>query len=273
MRFVKITRVIFQFLAFIIFVYQMVEAIKKYMKLETIPCVETKNIVQAKLPEVFLCLPDSDQKDFKAHRDLGYESYTAFLFGKLENSSGYVSWEGNKNLTYEKVVEEIFYSITKNNNDTWMIDGINMDLTQHFTFFNGFCYKLDIPRSETGLTQVEVATRNGSNFQIIVTDPEMALYYAIYSGTLHGQQIKTQNSKTVYYALNVEEIQWMEATSECTSYGEGQTFNTYADCVANEHKKVFRPLLGCKPPWLSAPHDQGKKVNPLKITISNCSMI
>ena len=52
---------------------------------------------------------------------------------------------------------------------------------------------------------------------------------------------------------------------ECTNYGEGEAFKTYADCVAQEHDKIFGPHLGCLVPWLSAPNhtDQCKGTVPI----------
>ena len=60
-----------------------------------------------------------------------------------------------------------------------------------------------------------------------------------------------------YYALQLEEIHWNREVAECTDYGVGETFETYADCIENEHDKIFRPLLGCKIPWLSASGQSG----------------
>ena len=252
----KLTRRVIQVVALSIFAYQMVEAVLKFTKFETVPSVATIDIANAKLPDVFLCIPDSDQKDFRAHRANGYENYNAFNFGQISNTTGFVSWEGNGTQTYEKVVEELFYSMTSY--DTWMVNGDFMNLTQHFTAFSGFCHKLEIPIPEAGTVSANIGTYDGNHFQIIVSDPEMPLYYAIYTGAQQGQHIKTKRDKSLYYSLDLEEINWMDDMGECTSYGDGQTFKTYADCVASENDKVFRPLLGCRIPWLSAPQDQGK---------------
>ena len=36
-------------------------------------------------------------------------------------------------------------------------------------------------------------------------------------------------------------------------YGDTAPYMSYADCVAQEHADTFMPILGCRPPWLSAP--------------------
>ena len=257
----KLTRRVIQVLALSIFAYQMVEAVLKFIKFESVPSVGTMDIADAKLPDVFLCIPDSDQKDFKAHRANGYENFNAFNFGQVSNTSGFVSWEGNGTQTYEKVVEQLFYSMTSY--DTWMVNGDLMNLTQHFTVFSGFCHKLEIQIPEAGAVTAFIGTFYGNPFQILLSDPEMQLYYAIYSGTLQGQHIETKGDKSLYYSLDLEEINWMDDMGECKSYGDGQTFQTYADCVASEQDKVFRPLLGCGIPWLTAPQDQGKNLKKL----------
>ena len=69
---------------------------------------------------------------------------------------------------------------------------------------------------------------------------------------LVGQPIETK-SKMQQYSLSFEEIHWLEESGKCSDYGKEAEFKTYADCVANDHEKIFKPILGCNVPWLVAP--------------------
>ena len=129
-----------------------------------------------------------------------------------------------------------------------MINGkMDWTLPEYFTLFSGFCNRLDINITDSKdiSVKIEVATYRGEQFQILVTDPEMALYYAIYTENLQGDRLETGFNSEKYFALDLEEMHWMEGNGECTNYGVGRAFKTYADCIANDYDKIFRPRLGC----------------------------
>ena len=63
--------------------------------------------------------------------------------------------------------------------------------------------------------------------------------------------ITTKSQK--YYSIELEEIHWLKESGECMYYGVEEQFDSFADCVANEYEKIFKPTLGCTIPWHSAP--------------------
>ena len=71
--------------------------------------------------------------------------------------------------------------------------------------------------------------------------------------TLRGEPIKIGDEKTRHYKISFEEVHWLEEAGDCINYGDGAQYMSYADCVAQEHAEIFEPILGCRPPWLSAP--------------------
>ena len=89
----------------------------------------------------------------------------------------------------------------------------------------------------------------------MIADPSWSLHYMIDSESMAGDFIKSTAYSNKYFAIEFEEIHRLEESGECTNYGDGTEFKTYADCVANEQEKLFRPLLGCMVPWLAAPNN------------------
>ena len=81
-----------------------------------------------------------------------------------------------------------------------------------------------------------------------------------------GDGIDIKLGEKKLYAVKFEEVHWMEESGECTSYGDEAEFNTYADCVAIEQKRIFYPILGCQVPWIAAPHDPGMCKGRVHIT-------
>ena len=69
-------------------------------------------------------------------------------------------------------------------------------------------------------------------FQVLNADPEKSLYYMFHPDTLQGDIIETWYSSSKFYSIEIEEINWNEDSGECTNYGEGKLFESYADCIA-----------------------------------------
>ena len=139
------------------------------------------------------------------------------------------------------------------------------DLNEHFTVYNGFCKQLELDantESELYTLNIEYNKLFKKDLQIVIAEPEGSPYFMINPETLNGDIIKTQGFSTrvwskPVYVVDLEEIQWLPDSGECMIYGNGADFKTYAECVANEHEKIFNPIMGCLPPWLAAPDNQG----------------
>ena len=91
--------------ALIIFAYQMCLAVYKYTRFSSLPVVETKDVADAKLPDIYICLDDQNiTENLMKH---GYYGMDGFLVGVtldwLAPGTTYVSWEGIHNQTYEKI--------------------------------------------------------------------------------------------------------------------------------------------------------------------------
>ena len=214
---------------------------------------ETKDLADAKLPNIFICNLDGDQFQVDLARKYHGYFYKGFFLGEIEQSTDFLSWEGTQNITYEKLLRKLFTSLRPGGN----INGKRIDtwgLHQVFLAFNGFCSKLKLPDIENG-ENWEIYVFDGYNFQVFIEDPDLALLYTINSNSLFGDFIEfggIGNYEEKYYSVSLEEINWLEESGECTNYGEA---STYMDCIANEQKKIFEPILGCMVPWLvSADH-------------------
>ena len=68
-----------------------------------------------------------------------------------------------------------------------------------------------------------------------------------------GDSMETKEKTSRYYFINLEEVHWDQNSGVCMTYGEGQNFKSYADCMENEQSLLFDQMLGCRVPWLSAP--------------------
>ena len=237
-------------IALAIFAYQMHAAVVKYFKFSTVPTEETKDLAEVKLPIILFCLGDDDQY----RNRYGYHGLSEFLLGSIEKNTEFVTWNGNGNLSYAEVVDGVFTYIEDlkfhGYSDEWKINGNPVELKKQTTVFDGKCNIVDM--SDLKYFNMEIMrleTEIGDNdFKVFITDPDMSLYHAINSDSM-----ETKRDCSSYFAIELEEIHRSKEREECAEYGNEQTFQTFADCVENEYRKVFQPILGCKVPWLSGP--------------------
>ena len=249
MRFLTLRglRPVLQMIALSIFAYQMMQATEKYLYPFTIPSTETKDIKDSKLPNIFYC--EKNQTSLDNFAFVGYDGdFLNYLKG-ISLDYYDITWVGHYNgSSFAEISEELFTL----HSDLVGIYGINY--TTSFTIFNGFCKKLDITAER--LTEVVQFSGYLGDSEVLVNDPGTALHYIINTESFTGDKIEPEYGHT-YYALQLEEIHWNREVGECMDYGVGETFETYADCIENEHDKTFHPLLGCEIPWLSAPGQFG----------------
>ena len=86
----------------------MVVAVEKYATFSSVPTEETKDIADAELPDIYLCMevPRYSQILTKHGYDLKTTRMISYLEGSASDSkrSYFVTWEGIKNQSYEKII-------------------------------------------------------------------------------------------------------------------------------------------------------------------------
>ena len=157
-----------------------------------------------------------------------------------------------------------FMRVTGNPSRNWISDSLTKVGTSVFTASNGVCVKQKINAtyiSQTDLFYAHFSNMNigfNNTMQVYIADTDSSPYYMLDSQTLKGDAIGFESKHEKYYSISFEEIHRLEESGECTNYGEGAEFKTYADCVAHEQDQIFKPFLGgCTVPWLVAPGSPG----------------
>ena len=243
----------------------MIQAIEKYNTFQDLPSVETKDISEARLPTIFICNKDVDVVQTGKFLENGYTSaMTNFLLGRVNGSTAILSWEGNNSIPYQNLTKEVLKPISKT---SLVIKGNPManwnfykdHRFQQLTILDGFCSKIDINNTKfphSNLFNADLSFFD--SFLLYIADPGKCLHYKIDTDSLAGDNIAVDKySKSKIYTVKFEEIHWDEESGECTNYGEGEEFKTYADCVAHEQDKIFQPILECQVPWLAGPDNPG----------------
>ena len=265
MQVTRMVRIFLQALALAIFTYQMIQAIEKYNTFQDLPSVESKDVSEARLPTIFICNKDVDVVQTGKFLENGYTSaMTNFLLGRVNGNTAILSWEGNNSIPYQNLTKEVLKPISKT---SLVIKGNPManwnfykdHRFQQLTILDGFCLKIDINNTKFPHSNLFTADLTFyDSFLLYIADPGKCLHYKIDTDSLAGDNIAVDKRyKHQIYMVEFEEIHWDEESGECTNYGEGEEFKTYADCVAHEQDKIFQPILGCQVPWLAGPDNPG----------------
>ena len=134
-------------------------------------------------------------------------------------------------------------------NDTQANEWFGVTTSSKYIMNNGFCaWNISL-----GDLDIEIDTFTNFPFKVYLADKKVSPYYMLDTNALRGDPIKIEDRKARHYRISFEEVHWLEEAGDCINYGEGAQYMSYADCVAQEHAEIFTPILGCQPPWLSAP--------------------
>ena len=135
---------------------------------------------------------------------------------------------------------------------------IETDLVMVFHALNGFCLKLQLNTSNIPKSTLFSAHTFSPPKHIYIVDTDSSLYYILNMDPMQGDAIEpditTKSQK--YYYIELKEIHWLKESGECMYYGAEEQFDSFADCVAYEYEKIFKPTLGCAIPWHSAPKNE-----------------
>ena len=274
MKIVSMVRLVVQVAALAVFIYQMVLACGKYLTFRSTTVEETKNIQDAKLPSIFVCEKEENFSNVKARfqKHGYYWGLRDFLTGVLDNFryaevKEYLSWQGYKNLTYENITGQL---LPRMKTEALHIFDHNKNVSKedhkvHTTALNGFCTQIDLNVTHVHSFEMfyvwllllpQLQETRKMDMDIIMTYPASSNHYMINPDSVEGDKPVTFLEERNVYSITIEEVYKLEESGECTNYGDAAKFKTYADCVADEHKRLLKPIIGCTPPWTTALDDQ-----------------
>ena len=89
----KVALILFQFLAFFVFIYQMKFSIIKYMEMPVSQSVSSVGFDQIKEPFVYVC--EYGQFNHSLSMKYGYKDFFEFMLGSVEGHDN-ASWSGKQ---------------------------------------------------------------------------------------------------------------------------------------------------------------------------------
>ena len=240
-------RTVIQVLAFGIFVFQMVNSLRKYIEKPIFQKENIQSYADSKKPVIYIC--QEDQFRYDEAQSNGYVRKTFFTMGKLMDTEN-ISWNGkNLNQTYDDLRKAVYMfdyaSLEIKGSDFRGISGLNHSHSEEvFIPMHGFCHKL----SET---KMQVQFHSTVNLNIFIVDPQTTSNIKIteIDNTKISFGPTTENLfKGANYELKITLINSnINDGKRCTNYEKHGS--SYGNCLEQVLETHLLEWYGCTPPW------------------------
>ena len=233
-----ILRTSFQIVALGIFIFQMKQALLKYVNEPFVSHTSWEPVDTIEKPLIYLC----QDKQFNYTNDLGYETQADFLAGNSSGSAN-ATWLGNtQNKSYEQIMEILFtYNYTN-------LSLRNADGKLIFILPYGFCKQV-VNFELTG--DLEVHTTQTVRFLILDPYGSINLRAEEVLGHIQVIDVELNANEFLFYKINYKLYdESLQNRKACTDYREMKI--GYSQCVENEVVKKLKQWYGCIPTWFPA---------------------
>jgi hypothetical protein len=242
-------RKVFQTLAFIYFIIQFQQSVRKYFQYPIVDQTSRIPVKDLPIPVVYAC--QANQFNYRKAQDNGYLSFTHFMAGILMNSSK-ISWQGKEgNQTYkdlEYLLLDSNYSLIQSESllrstNLWNVN----EKKRSFLFPHGVCMKLgNLQQHST----IKISSRE--YISIYFVDPAKANDIRT-EGTLEAK-VSIGPFFDGYYIFGRYELEYMLYDHRihdgitCTHYPKSDI--SYGKCLIDILVQEFLGAYGCLPPWV-----------------------
>ena len=241
------------------FFYQAQIAVNKYLIPPVVDSTDYLNIADIEPPLITIC-PKSQLENWEKLEKLGYD-YTKHLLRGEDRKNNITAWGAQYNMTFEELIEEIV-DLEKDypklefrmNNGPWL----RADYERRFYPMYGRC----IDFSNYTLTrdlEFKIFFKNIfsigsiSDAEIFLTDKKLRTRNTVHKPSHWGPSISIKTNGLQDYLVKVEQLSSLDPRNpeDCKEY----TDDEFERCVDDELQDLWKPFIGCNPPWLS-PQDQ-----------------
>ena len=243
----------------IMFFYQMQIAVNKFLTPPVVDSTDLLNIADIEPPLITVC--PLNQLGTANLMKMGYRISTELLLG-LQSNNNMTAWGAQHNMTFDEMIEE-FVNLDKDypilefrNEPLWKVNyekryypkyGRCVDFSNYTTTGN-LELVIYIDKSKNNLfyqlpTQAEV----------FLTDKKLRTRNTVHKPSHWGSSIIIKTNKIHNYLVKVEQLSSFDPRNpnNCKEYINDE----FETCVDEELQDLWKPMIGCNPPWLS-PQDQ-----------------
>ena len=227
-----------QVLAFMVFVFQMQQSVRKYYAGPIFLQKSTTTLDEIQPPVVYVC--QKDQFKYNVSHEFGYFNFHKFASGSPMNSS-VITWKGKYgNMTTQELLKKFLvtnYTNLKNKNNQ----------SELLLFPHGFCQKVEIKSPSD-----KIILQSTEPVYILLVDPSVV--NNIRTGETEQNRVSLEKTLTGYEAKYYMASYSIHDASirdgkRCKVYTKD---NSYGMCLEDALKGELVATYGCIPPWFQA---------------------
>ena len=248
MNITKVIKWLILVFSLIIFCYQTQVAIQNLLDPPVIESSRTYNLADIEPPLITIC-PFGQWDNIN---EFGYAGRRQFLQGKYSESDSLISWGGQQNLTYGKLIGDML-PLNKEliiKGGTYDQRNERVDYEKKFYPKYGWCYEITNFTLRGDITLILIRP-DKSDFQaeVFLTDKKLRTFSTVFSPSHHGSSIILTSNKVHTYVVDVEIISNIDPKKpeNCKVY----TNDEFEMCVDKIFQEIWKPIVNCNPPWLS----------------------
>ena len=240
----KHIRNIILLLSLFFFCLQCKQALEHLNSPQLIDSTQIQDIEKIFQPIITIC--PTNQLNTTKLGNLGYSNSLPNLYlGKLKIEKNktkqfIVSWESLNNISFSKILEQIYDQKAAKSMYTYSHDsrGYMNKIQTEIIFLPkyGFCKRIDKYNPNH-----EITISSRYSFHMLITDPIYSSFVMPNYTSMRGNTIVANLGNKYYFDVRVSVLKVCK------------DFNTtsFKTCVDDRLQKVFLPTMGCIPPWLS----------------------
>ena len=249
-------RVCFQVLALMIFIFQMVQSVLRYLQFPIVMQTSVSPLTaEHKTPIVYVC--QESQFSYLLANENGYKYFSDYLGGLIQKTE-HLGWMGtNDNVTAEELFhilyETNYTDMTVEELNNWVEDKNIVTDSVKFLFPHGFCRELNYTDSYKFLIM-----KTFSHRKILLIDPNRQNLVRTEENSQAWMSVGPMPNglyEAANYQVSIEiNNDMLNDGKTCIHYENRGT--TYGKCV---EKAVYDQLMkwyGCLPVWFRAPYFQ-----------------
>ena len=246
-------------ISFIMFSYQAMVAVNQFLNPPVVDSTETDNIANLEPPVITICPLHQFNRGNGIF--LGYDDYDGFLMGK-DTLNNITAWGAQYNMTFEELNEETEDLVKDLPKLKFRIDDgplLVADIENRYYPSFGRC--IDFSNyTITGNVELNIFTKTlyyANMAEVFLTDKKLRTRSTVHKPSHWGPSIIIQEKNSYEFLVKVEQLTNFDPRNSdgCKEYTDGE----FERCVDEGLQDLWKPMLGCNPPWLS-PQDQCKGI-------------
>ena len=243
----------------LMFIYQAQIAVTKLQNPPVVDSTNVDSIEEKQLPLITICAEEQWIWDKIGEQYSTNRGFKDLLIGNLTNTNQ-TAWGAQLNMTFDEMIEQMQkldqdpYKILEKTND-WR----KIKYERRFYTKSGWCADIEnytlTPSHEIQLI-VSVNKKSDNHEQtenftaeVFLTDKKLRSKNTIYKQSHWGPSIIIRNYGEHSYMVKVEKLSNYNPRQpeDCKEYSDDE----FDKCVDEELQKLWKPVLGCNPPWLT----------------------